>query len=51
VPFKRVAVTWNNIIAAAVSLSGQSPLPVADNVNVRVVDTVVRDLDGKHQFR
>jgi len=41
----------NGVIhSTLVSLSGQSPLPVADNVNVRVVDTVVRDFDGKHQF-
>jgi len=38
------------IHSTMVSLSGTSPLPVADNVNVRVVDTVVRDFDGKHQF-
>jgi hypothetical protein len=38
------------IHSTLVSLSGQSPLPVADSVNVRVVDTVVRDFDGKHQF-
>jgi hypothetical protein len=41
----------NGVIhSTLVSLSGTSPLPVADNVNVRVVDTVVRDFDGKHQF-
>jgi hypothetical protein len=38
------------IHSTLVSLSGTSPLPVADSVNVRVVDTVVRDFDGKHQF-